>query len=221
MSNPEEFFSSKVSPSELLKHVGETRVFNRDTTVKNITQELKKDPNDESPSCLDEKAANELKKATRRSRKQKESGELGGLRHDTGKLLAYLLPPEALIELTRIFTKGATKYSDQNWRKGMPWSKVIGPLDRHLMKFKMGQTEDKELRCRHAGMVAWNALTLLVYELQELGFDDRILPEKMTIDDDMNWVELTPAQKAAHSKHNKAVYARIEAEDLKKKKKKN
>jgi hypothetical protein len=95
-----------------------------------------------------------------------------GLRFDEGKNRLDLLPPEWTWALGLVMTKGAVKYDARNWEKGMPWSKVMGPLKRHLTKFEAGETYDDETGCHHLAMVAWNALALLSYDIRELGTDD-------------------------------------------------
>ena len=112
------------------------------------------------------------------------------MRFDTGKLRLDLIPPEVLIELSRVYSKGAIKYDDNNWRKGMKWSRCIGSALRHFFKWTMGERYDQETGCHHLMMAAWNCGTLFVYDLQGLGEDDRCLPEKQTINDDMEWVDI-------------------------------
>ncbi len=96
-----------------------------------------------------------------------------GLRYDKGKSRVDLLPADAMLELGEVCAYGAHKYSERNWEKGMKWTKVIGPLLRHLYKWMIGYTVDKESGQRHIAMVAWNAIALLTYELRGIGEDDR------------------------------------------------
>jgi len=96
-----------------------------------------------------------------------------GERKDTGKTRVDLIPPDALYELGKVYEVGARKYSIRNWERGMLWSKIIGPLMRHLFKFMAGHERDPETGMRHSAMIAWNAIALLTYELRDLGEDDR------------------------------------------------
>jgi len=98
----------------------------------------------------------------------------GGLRYDEGKPRVDLLPADALMELGRVYGAGAKKYGDHNWMRGMAWSKVLGPLLRHLFKWMVGHEVDEETGQRHIAMVAWNAIALLTYELRGVGTDDRV-----------------------------------------------
>jgi hypothetical protein len=97
----------------------------------------------------------------------------GGLRLDEGKERVDLFPPDALMELGRVYGAGSIKYPLRNWERGMPWSKVIGPLLRHLFKWMRGEERDPEDGQRHIAKVAWNAIALLTYELRGIGTDDR------------------------------------------------
>lgn len=108
------------------------------------------------------------------------------MRFDADKLRFDLIPPEFLIELARIYTMGAMKYDDNNWRNGMIWSKCIRPIWSHFIKWLSGHTIDSETGCHHLAMVAWNCATLFMYQLHKLGKDDR---NKFAIDENFNWVD--------------------------------
>jgi hypothetical protein len=96
----------------------------------------------------------------------------GGLRYDAGKNRLDLLPPEWVWALGTVLTKGALKYADHNWQRGMKWSKVLGPMLRHVYKFVAGERYDPETGCHHLAMVAWNALALMSYDIRGLGEND-------------------------------------------------
>jgi len=85
-----------------------------------------------------------------------------------------LIPKSAIRELGLVFTEGVKKYPARNWEKGMPWSKVIGPLWRHWLKWLAGSRRDEELpRCHHLGQLMWNAAVLLEFESTHPEQDDR------------------------------------------------
>lgn len=86
-----------------------------------------------------------------------------GLRYNNGKLRYDLLEPFALQELVRVFTKGAEKYEDNNWLKGMQWNKVLASLKRHIAAFEQGEDFDPELGTYHMANAAWNCMALLSY----------------------------------------------------------
>ena len=102
-----------------------------------------------------------------------EQKEEPGKRYDKGKARFDLLPFDGVEELVRVYTKGAEKYSDHNWEKGMSWSRVLGSLLRHTWAFWRGEAIDKETGCHHMAMAAWNCMALLVYDFRKVGTDDR------------------------------------------------
>lgn len=103
-----------------------------------------------------------------------------GVRFDEGKARYDLVPADGLHELVLVYTKGAAKYADRNWEKGMAWHRVFGSLMRHAWKFWRGERYDAETSCHHMAMVAWNALALCCYDLRNVGEDDRPIERKET-----------------------------------------
>lgn len=107
----------------------------------------------------------------------KDPMEGGGLRENKGKIRYDLLEPFAIEELAKVFTKGAEKYAEHNWLKGMPWSKMRASLGRHLGAYDAGMDFDIDPTCAdcqagtctnhtglyHMAQVAWNALAILSY----------------------------------------------------------
>lgn len=94
-------------------------------------------------------------------------------RYNDGKLRYDLLEPYAIKELVKVFTAGAKKYSDNNWQKGMKWTKMIASLKRHLASFEESEDYDPETACHHLAHVAWNALGLVTYSKTHPELDDR------------------------------------------------
>jgi hypothetical protein len=100
-------------------------------------------------------------------------GEQKGLRYDSGKIRHDLLPAHAINELAKVLTYGAKKYAPNNWRKGMEWSRIIGPLKRHLNAIERGEDYDPETGLLHAAHVMCNAAFLTeFYRIYPEG-DDR------------------------------------------------
>jgi hypothetical protein len=76
-----------------------------------------------------------------------------------GKGNPSLIPLEAMRAVSRRFEDGATKYGRDNWKKGIPLSRYVDSLYRHLWQFMEGdQSED------HGGAVIWNAMCLVQTE---------------------------------------------------------
>lgn len=102
------------------------------------------------------------------------SGETGDSRKlDYGKPRMDLIPSRPLIELAKVYQFGAAKYSDNGWRAGIEWHRVIAALYRHLAKYNGGEDIDPETGLSHMAAVAWNAFALLEYEVTHRELDDR------------------------------------------------
>jgi len=72
-----------------------------------------------------------------------------------GKGNPSLIPIDALRAVSKRFEDGATKYGRDNWQLGIPLSRYVDSLYRHLWQFMEGdETED------HAGAIIWNAMCL-------------------------------------------------------------
>lgn len=95
------------------------------------------------------------------------------LRFDDGKLRFDLLPPDALTELVKVYTRGSVKYEPRNWERGMNYQRCFASLARHAVLWQMGQDTDEETGCNHMAHVAWNALALVTYQIRGVGVDDR------------------------------------------------
>lgn len=98
---------------------------------------------------------------------------IGGVKYDQGKQRWDLLPFLALSEVVKVYTYGANKYADNNWRAGMRWGRCIGALFRHTTAWIMGERLDKESGLHHLAHATFCLLSLIEYDILELGEDDR------------------------------------------------
>jgi len=73
-----------------------------------------------------------------------------------GKGRYDLLPITAIRRVAEIFRKGAIKYDDRNWEKGLPLSRFLDSAKRHIDQYQEG-LEDED----HLAQAAWNLLALL------------------------------------------------------------
>jgi hypothetical protein len=72
-----------------------------------------------------------------------------------GKGIPSAIPPRALMKVARRFEDGAAKYKRDNWKQGIPVSRYIDSLYRHLWAFMENDTTED-----HLGAVIWNAICL-------------------------------------------------------------
>jgi len=90
-----------------------------------------------------------------------------GIKHDNGKLRWDLLPFDALEEVVKCYTLGASRYGDRNWENGIKYSRLVGSLLRHLNAWLKGSTYNwDDSGVMHIAQVVWNALALLTYEVR-------------------------------------------------------
>ena len=86
-----------------------------------------------------------------------------GRKFDTEKPKAYLLPPKALMEVSRVLTIGAEKYDEENWRKlDNLQNRYTGAALRHLFAHMDGETLDPETNLSHLA----HALCCLLFKLE-------------------------------------------------------
>ena len=104
-----------------------------------------------------------------------------GLRFNQGKLRFDLVHPFAHEQMVKVLTKGAEKYTERNWEKGMTWSNVIASLKRHLQAIESGEDFDPETGLLHAAHVACNAHFLTAYYKIYPQGDDRVQPYLNTV----------------------------------------
>lgn len=95
------------------------------------------------------------------------------IRYDQGKLRLELLPLSALEDIALVLQTATKKYPENNWQKGMLWSRCIGSTMRHLFSWIRGIDTDPETGISHLAHAACNILFLIEYQKHNLGIDDR------------------------------------------------
>ena len=88
-----------------------------------------------------------------------------GARFNAGKPRWDLLPAGALSELVNVFSFGAYKYDDDNWRKGLKYRDCLRAILSHTFKWVAGERCDPESGCHHLAHAAWNCLVLVEFDL--------------------------------------------------------
>lgn len=83
-----------------------------------------------------------------------------------------LIPTRPLAILAEHYGRGAEKYADRNWERGVDWSKNYAALMRHITAWWGGEDDD-EIGSPHLAAVAWHAFSLLEYAQTHPELDDR------------------------------------------------
>lgn len=87
----------------------------------------------------------------------RQSFTTGAVRDTAGdKPRPDLASPFALERLGEWLRLGAVKYQERNWEKGIPISRCVASLSRHLMKYQQGARDED-----HMAAVMCNAMFIL------------------------------------------------------------
>lgn len=78
---------------------------------------------------------------------------------DDDKPRPDLISPFFKERLGRWLSLGAKKYALWNWARGMPFSRCLAAMERHLMRYQQGSREED-----HLAAVAFAAMQLIHYE---------------------------------------------------------
>jgi len=86
------------------------------------------------------------------------------VKHDKGKLRYDLIPPKIWEALAEVFTYGAVKYGENNWRECDNPQRFIAALYRHLIAWQKGEIYDAESGIHHLAHAMVNVAFLLELE---------------------------------------------------------
>jgi len=110
-------------------------------------------------ATLDEMELTEYDMKDSGQREQHPSGAVRDIR--TGKGRYDLISPLALHRLAIVYEKGAVKYADRNWEKGMNLSRYIDSALRHTNQALEGRTDED-----HLAQATWNLFAAM--HMQEM-----------------------------------------------------
>lgn len=96
-----------------------------------------------------------------------------GVKADTEKVMMQLLSPDFMEEVAKVFTFGAQKYGENNYKKGLKVSRILGALDRHLKAFKVLEDNDPETGLSHLAHAACCLQMAFYMVSKSRNFDDR------------------------------------------------
>ena len=95
------------------------------------------------------------------------------MKYDGEKVRLDLLPADPIIDIGKVLTYGAKKYSERNWERGLAWSRCYGAALRHLLAWHKGETADPETGLNHLAHAACEILFLLEFSRTHPELDDR------------------------------------------------
>jgi len=84
----------------------------------------------------------------------------GAVREATDKPHYHCIPIEPLRRVAQRYQLGSLKYSDYNWKKGMPYSDTYDHLMEHLSLWREGNTSED-----HLAAAVFNIMCLMWYEV--------------------------------------------------------
>lgn len=96
-----------------------------------------------------------------------------GHKFDGGKTRFDLVPIKPLFMLADLYTKGAEKYMDRNWEKGIKYGRLYSAALRHIFKWYGGEKYDPEDNQHHLTAAVWNLFALIELEETHPEMDDR------------------------------------------------
>jgi hypothetical protein len=98
-----------------------------------------------------------------------------GKKFDSAKPKMYLLPPKAIVEVSKVLTFGAEKYDEENWRKlDNLQNRYTGGALRHLFAHLEGELKDPETGYSHLAHAMCCLLFKLEIELEEEHQEERV-----------------------------------------------
>lgn len=78
-----------------------------------------------------------------------------------------LISEIGLERLSKTYARGASKYTDHNWRKGQPFSVVLNHVLSHINQYKQGDASED-----HLAHAAWGLFALLEFSVTRPELND-------------------------------------------------
>lgn len=89
---------------------------------------------------------------------------MNGVKYDKNKPDMYLLPPRALLEVGKVLTYGANKYSPDNWRRlDSLQERYTSAALRHILADMADEENDEETEMSHLA----HAICCLLFKLED------------------------------------------------------
>lgn len=103
---------------------------------------------------------------------QRQEFETGAKRDiQVGKPRPDLISPHALLRLGALMGRGADKYGERNWEKGMPYSRFYASAMRHMLQWGKGDRDED-----HLAAVCFNLMAIMHFEESSDGRLNDMIP---------------------------------------------
>lgn len=96
-----------------------------------------------------------------------------GIKHDQEKPDLSLLSPIAINKVAQVMTYGKKKYSANNWRGGIVYSRLLAATLRHVFAYLGGESKDQETGISHLAHAICDLMMVLEFEDTKPHLDDR------------------------------------------------
>lgn len=97
----------------------------------------------------------------------------GGVKFDQDKPRMDLVPVRPLVDEAKVWAFGAAKYSANNWRQGLDWSRPYAAALRHLTAWWGGENTDPETGFSHLAHARCCIAMLQEFETTRPELDNR------------------------------------------------
>ena len=87
-----------------------------------------------------------------------------------------LVPPEAKMEVGRVYGNGAGKYDFRDWEKDddhISYTDMIGAAERHIARWQGGERHDRESGLHPLAHAIARLQMVMTLEMRGIGVDDR------------------------------------------------
>lgn len=104
---------------------------------------------------------------------------LSGIKHDNEKPDMSLLSSIALTKIAEVMSFGKHKYTANNWRGGISYSRLEAAAMRHILAWNGGESLDLESGMSHLAHASCCLMMLLEFETTRPELDDRYVANKV------------------------------------------
>ena len=110
----------------------------------------------------------------KRMTEEKENFDSGAVRSKLENVRYDLISPIALRRLASVYAYGASRYGDDNWRKGIPFSNLLNHAINHIIEWAAGNNERED----HLAHAFCNLSFLLEQEITHPELNDLFFHKK-------------------------------------------